>query len=159
MEKQFSDYQSQTSEQENKYEEEHSGTNEEKEVGCWADMCSSNWNRIRIRMNNGKLTEEQYGERLKASWEASASLSGFIAGFTYIVSNGVSEYNEEYNYIKGTNVERADLFIILVIIAFILSLASTLLGVLLITVINQIGVENGYVFRSRHGTLSGLPQE
>merc|ERR1712013_536818 len=89
-------------------------------------------------------------------WELTSSLSGFIAGFTYIVSNGVPAF--EYHTIAVVNVDRQAVFTVLVMIAFILSLASTLLGFLLVGTLNMIGLDNAKILRQRHEGLCNAPQ-
>lgn len=118
----------------------------------FAELCSSNWDVI-----EDKCTPKEFGDKLKTAWELTSGLAGFIAGFTYFVSNGVQEY--EHETMAGGNIKRADVFVVIVMISFLFALISTLLGFLLIGVINQIGSENGKILRQRHSTICSLPEQ
>jgi len=114
-------------------------------------LCQSSWPMVAKR-----VSKEEYGSRMKSSWELVASMSGFISGFTYIVSNGVPEYH--YETIAVVQVNRQAVFTILVMIAFIFSLLSTLLGFLLVATLDMIGLENAQILRERHEGLCNAPQ-
>ena len=120
-------------------------------VNC-SELCGSNWEALQQR-----ISAKEFGKRLQSSWEMSITLAGFIAGFTYIVSIQVQEY--EYETIGGTDIERESVFKIFVITAFILALSSTLLGMMLKGTLKFIGYESAGLLRERHTSLCAAPEK
>lgn len=107
--------------------------------------------RLAMMVRNKTLEADEFGDRLKTELEFISTLSGFIAGFTYIVTNGVPEYKE--SKLSGFGIDRADLFHVLVILSFLASLASTLISFLMMGSLTAIGMRNSVVFFEAHSTM------
>lgn len=86
------------------------------------------------------ITDQDLMNRLVNWWSTTASVSGIIAGFTYIAASSGD--------IKYTNVDgvlsdyRIQLFGIMSMFSFTLSLFATILGASLFGIINYLGVES-----------------
>ena len=117
------------------------------------------YSRLIHKVKNGELSPKEFGERLKEAWEFLATLSGFIAGFTFVVSNGAPDFADPYLFSSSENVKRVDVFSILVVFAFMSSLGATLISFMMMAALNNIGIENGVAFFEEHPVMVWIPEK
>eukprot|EP01084_Bolivina_argentea_P129341 228438_1 len=118
---------------------------------------SNNWEYIEQHKQELGVSDNDIGETMRDIWEIITTLSGFIAGFTYIVANGIPEF--EHDIISWTNFERSDVYLFLVCVSFTFALTSTLVGFILCGVLHQIGYENAMELRKEHSVLCLIPEK
>eukprot|EP01124_Arcella_intermedia_P002868 TRINITY_DN11570_c0_g2_i1.p1 TRINITY_DN11570_c0_g2~~TRINITY_DN11570_c0_g2_i1.p1 ORF type:complete len:206 (+),score=29.36 TRINITY_DN11570_c0_g2_i1:137-754(+) len=126
---------------------------------CCLDECQcQHWHDL----NEATPSDKELTERLQKYFDIILTISGFLAGFTFLVTNTKVEYvypvNASQDPLHGmTRIQRGDIFGTLTILAFVLSLGSVLSAIILKGYLNFVGETNVRWFLKSFYMLFDVP--